>query len=651
MTLQIELASKPQRPITVATLARQLHAAGQGGLEIEIPADAQLDPSDSRGASVDGGTLRFALLQDRNTAAAADALAELGDPPFNEQAVWAAAYELWRREIGSTDRASGRFLAAVHPSISVLRLATAQITGRRDVFDALHLVEATLPYLDVVEPSDLVALCIAERPHTANDFASGAFYSSLSRWFGDKLAAAREMVELLLPESRETGGNLLGAAWMAWFAGDQRASAARLLEADRRPDLAAQHPVTCWIAGRMLAEPNLSSDLAHALEARVLLRITEGETDLRRAGLRAACGVLHVRRAFDEAVRRCIAAGEQEAAAYVAHALWSSDAPLLQAGIFFDWLQLCVVLDDEFGDALDGLDFRLSQLLRPDSAQVEPVLSFLEDWVQVHVGSKGSKCDFAARFDACTRAMLSQPALLSYVFTRWMLSDSRASANAAASIALAARTDGQMLIEFDPAVLDAASESDLRYVAKRVLGYLIEVKQMLALALSFLRLRDAKVRVFPLLHWLLYGQLGYDYPGTTSDALKERAEQEVDTEIKELLGGIAAQLEADMATLTALPRLRELQVSPVLRRNFAKARAKEISRSMREAHALSPIAQLATQVHIKAGETSFQHLGKSFSEPMRFGSHSVSFELPRREALDPVGNAHRRLQFRATKRG
>lgn len=650
MTSQAEPMITTQRPLTAGKLARQLQAADRGELEIEIPAGAQFDPSSTPGASVDGGKLRFARLEDRNAAAAADVLVELGNPPFDEQAVWAAADDLWGREIGNADMASGRLLATVHPSISVLRLATAHITCPADVFDALHLVEAALPYLEEVELPDVVALCDAERPHTVNDLAGGAFYHALSRWFARKPAAARDMIEMLLTQPCKARGNLLGAAWMAWFASDQQASVTRLLEADARSDLAELHEVTCWIAGRMLAEPSLSAELAPALEAPILLRITDEDSMQRRAGLRAASAVLHLRRTFDATLRARVAAGDQDAAGCVAQALSHNDGDLLQAGIFFEWLPLCVGLGEGFERTLDGLDFSLSRLLLPDSTHTELVLEFLEAWARAHLGSTAGKREFADRFNACTRALLSQPPLLSRVFTRWMLADGQATANAAASMVAAARTDGHMAIEFDRAVLDTATEADLLYLAKRMLGYLLEPKQMLSLALSLLESRDAKVRVFPLLRWMLYEQLGYDHPGTTSDALQKRAEQETDADTKELLGSIAARLEADMAALQALPRLRELEVPMALRRDFSKARAKVMQRSIREAQKQSVFAQLATQIHIKAGETSFQHQGESWTEPMHFASHSVSFEMPRREALDPVGNAYRRLQLRTTKR-
>ncbi|MCT9810866.1 hypothetical protein N0K08_09480 [Acidovorax sp. Be4] len=650
MTSQPEPTIETQRQVTAEKLARQLQTVDRGGLEIEIPSGAQFDLSTTPGTSVDNGKLRFARLEDRNAAAAADAFAELGSPPFDDQAVWTVAYDLWRREIGNPDMASGRFLAAVHPWASILRLATTRITRPSDVFAALHLVQATLPYLDMVDLPEVIALSDAERPHTANDLASGAFYHALSRWFSRKSVAARDMVEMLLTLPLKTRGDLLGAVWMAWFTSDQQASISLLLEVDTRSDLAELHDVTCWIAGRMLAEPSLLAELAPALDAPILLRITGEDIEPRQAGVRAACAVLHLRRTFDEPLRARIAEGDQNAAAYIAQALSRNDEDLLQAGIYFEWLPLCVGLDDGFDWALDELDYSLSKLLNPESPHVEPVLEFLEAWVRAHLGSTAGKREFADRFDACAQALRSHPPLMSRVFTRWMLADGQATANAAAGIVAELRTDGRVTIEFDRTVLDTATEADLLYLVKRMLGFLLEAQQMLSLALSLLDLRNAKARVFPFLRWMLYEELGYDYPGTTSDAVRRRAEQETDADTRELLGSIAMQLDADMAALQALPRLRELAVPMALRRDFAKARDKAMQSSIRDARKQSVFAQLVTHVHIKAGETSFQHQGESWTEPLHFASHSVSFEMPRREVLDPIGSAYRRLQMRTAER-
>ncbi len=640
-----------QIPVAAGKLARQLHAADRGGLEIEIPAGVKFDVSTTAGATVDGGMLRFTSLQDRNAAVASDVLGQLGKPPYNEQVVWDAANELWGYEISNVDMASGRFLAAVHASTNIIQLATTRIINHSaNVFEALHLVEAALPYLEAVDLPDLVALCDAERPHTSNDLAGGTFYQALSHWFDHRPIIVQKMVDMLLAEPCQARGNLLGAAWMAWFGSDQEASVKRLLEAETLCDMAELHGITCWITGRMLAEPSLSADLLPSLEASILLRITAEDVVHRRAGLSAATAVFHLRRTFDAAIRARIASGDQDATAFVAQALSRHDKDLLQAGIFFEWLPVCAGLDEGFKQEIDGLDFSLSRLLRPESTHIEPVIEFLESWIHAHPDSTAGKRKFTAQFNACTRVFLSQPPLLSKVFTRWMLADGQATAIAAAGIVEAACNEENLAIEFDRSLLDSATHADLLYLAKRMLGFLLDAKQMLSLALSLLELSDAKVRALPLLHWILYEQLGYDHPETTRDALQKRAEQETDPDVTELLGSIAERLEADMAALQALPRLREIEVPLALRRDFAKARAKVMESSIREAQRQSVIAQFATRIYIKGGETSFQHQGTSWTEPMHFACHSVSFEMPRREVLDPVGNAYRRHQLRMTKR-
>lgn len=400
----------------------------------------------------------------------------------------------------------------------------------------------------------------------------------------------------------------------------------------------------------MLAEPSLLAELVPPLEDLVLLRIADEHVGRRQAGMRAASSVLHLRRTFDTALRARIASGDQDAVVYVAQALSYNDEKLLQNGIFFEWLSLCVGLGEGSDRVLNGLDSSLARLLSPESTHVESVLEFLEAWVRAHPESAASGREFADRLDDCTRVMLSQPPLLSRVFTRWMLADSQATADAAASIVATAFTHGPLRIKFDRDVLDSATESDLVYLTRRMLGFLIEPKQMLSLTLSLLELRDASVRVLPFLRRLLYEELGYDYPETTSDALRERSAREPDTDIKELLNGISEKLDADVASLKALPRLREIKVQTALRRDFARAHAKAMQHSIREAEKQSVFAQLINKVHIKAGETSFQHKDESWTEPMHFASHSVSFEMPRREVLDPVGNAFRRMQLRMTKR-
>ena len=125
---------------------------------------------------------------------------------------------------------------------------------------------------------------------------------------------------------------------------------------------------------------------------------------------------------------------------------------------------------------------------------------------------------------------------------------------------------------------------------------------------------------------------------------------ETDASTRALLERIRDDLQRYLTQLDALPRLQELEVPLTVQRAFRKARAKQMEHGMREARKKSVFAQIVTQVHLKAGLSSFQYLHEDFTEPMTLKSMSYSFEMPRRESLDPVGNAYRLHLQRLAKR-
>jgi hypothetical protein len=100
-----------------------------------------------------------------------------------------------------------------------------------------------------------------------------------------------------------------------------------------------------------------------------------------------------------------------------------------------------------------------------------------------------------------------------------------------------------------------------------------------------------------------------------------------------------------------LPRRKEFRPPERLRREFARARARQMNQAFEEASKKSIWRQLATEIHIKAGRGTFQYQNETYGQTMRLGSISHSVEMPRREVFDPVGNAIRLLGFRVAKRG
>jgi len=640
-------------PPNFGDLVRALHERGDASLDIDLPANETINLEGQPGVQIVGTKLQFASQADLNRIVAAEVQRELGaDGMADAERLFGAAKGLRRHEIGHPDQASGRLLAAAQAGgVDVLQLAAHAVGNRIRVFDVLHAIENMLPHCDTLPLPSLIALNDAQHTLTRGDMAAGVFFGKLQQWLVPRAATAEALLAALLAEPQESRATLTGTAWMGWFASEPVAAARSLLQAvDRR-----ERPlpvVTTWIAGRMLQQASLPQELTHELDAVILRRLTSAEPSERNAALEAATGLLHLRRSFDAELKRLADTRDQDALGYIAVAIARENDALRAASLFFEWLAPCKYLGEAYKGALDQLDFALSRLLEATPAECDVTLAFLLDWIEAQPFKGPNDRRFAELFNMSAANVLNSRPLLSRVVTQWLLADTKAPAAAVAGLLSGVRNNEEVELSFDAHLLDRVPDSDLLYLARRLLGYIIDAEQLLSLALSLLSVPQAQRRVLPMMQSLLGDEIGYDYPGTTIRRLKV-AEQAADPAAQALLTEIRERIEDDMARLDALPRLKELAPPPQLRRAFHKERAKQMARAMANAQSKSILQQLVTTVHLKGGDRSFQYLPEvqKYTEPMQLKSMSVSFEMPRREALDPVGNAFRMHINRSTKRG
>ncbi len=641
----------------LAALALQLHKTDSEQLEISVPADMVVKVSGVQGVTLVDGKLKFVTLSDRNRIVATATFEALGEMALDASALFAEAARLWRHEIGHDDTACARLLAMVHPRSDVLAMAIPEITTTSNVFRLLNMLEKLLPLLDQLDWASLLAVSAAQYPRTKGDGAAGAFFGQVQQWLVAHPGSGAELSALLLREPSEPLANLLTAAWLAWGADAAVAAAARVVElsAHTQSPLPA---VTGHVAERMLENTHLPQGAAAPLEALVQEWLAGGTPEVRRRGVAAATSVLHLRRTFDTILRVLAEAGDPDTLGYLAFALSRHAKVFLEAGTFFDWLALCVRLPTSHAGAVRFLDSTLARLLGPQSSHRDAVLQFLQAWITAQPMGERIGREFPELFGSCAGRIVEDQALLPQVVTTWFMADARAMPDAAASLIAGLSSEGRVhrnneipiSVGFDPALLDGAVTADFLFLARRLIGYVINADLLLSLALSLLRVRDAQSRVHPLMASLLGDEIGYDYPVTTVKRLGTAIDTETDASTRALLERIRDDLQRYLTQLDTLPRLQELEVPLTVQRAFRKARAKQMEHGMREARKKSVFAQIVTQVHLKAGLSSFQYLREDFTEPMTLKSMSYSFEMPRRESLDPVGNAYRLHMQRLAKR-
>lgn len=172
----------------------------------------------------------------------------------------------------------------------------------------------------------------------------------------------------------------------------------------------------------------------------------------------------------------------------------------------------------------------------------------------------------------------------------------------------------------------------------------------MSLVLSLLKIDNLDIKIFHVVNILLIDELGYDYPGGTIDACRRTAETAVVGEVKDFLLKVADELDDKLKMYDQLPIVKDLYPSSKIQREFASARAKQMGRSFEEANKKSIFRQIATEISIKAGSSTFQYFNGMYSSSMQLQSFSTSVEIPRREVLDPIGNAIRLLTLRNVRR-
>lgn len=340
---------------------------------------------------------------------------------------------------------------------------------------------------------------------------------------------------------------------------------------------------------------------------------------------------------------------DQDVLCAAATALFRQSKEISERGITQHWLQLLTRLKPEFTGAVRDLDYAMSQLLsEPGNAVM--VASTLGRWTANHGSHDSIDSNIAELFNDTIRALSGLEESWSLLITDWLLSDQQTHVSALAGILTQFDHHSTANIKLDKGRLDELSPNDLLFLARRMLGYVHDRAQLTSLALSMLQSSHPEERIYPVLWSLLAEEIGYDYPGSTIDALHKAEEEMLPIGHQGFLRAAADSISQIIETQSALSSINELQPPTRLRRLFSRARAKQMNNSLEEARRHSPLRQIVSEIPLKAGAGTFNYRDSNYGRSTKLSSVSHSIELPRREAFDPIGNSIRHFGFRLAER-
>lgn len=636
----------------IGALAQNLHNTRSDELCCDIPMESlgNLHQVESAEYSIDDKIIRFASLEARNRCVASYVFETNKTVFASNLRMWLdAAHDLWRCEIGKADTASGRLLALVHETDDILSIAANAIQAKSvDVFDALHVIKAALPYLNELVVEEVFRLCAAQYEGTKNDLFAGMIFSELERYFVRQPQTARAAHLFFRGNLAEYTASLHSVAIIA-LAKSSPEEAVRLSLEDSKSQSVILKSAALWTLGRLLASSLVTSDSIPSVSSTIIAHMDDSVEQVRLSAIHAAAQAVPIMDAFDASLTSLGEAGDQYALSASANALFMNMAEMKRKANFENWLHLLRKVLPSSKGVLDNFDHVLGQMIA-DPEQQQLAISCLTEWVEENAKDVPRDKSAAELFDGTIGEIANRPELLSQVITDWFLSDGRQLAAATAGLLSFLWVRKLREVEFSVPRLDGLEQGDLIFLVRRMLGFVTSEEHLLSLTMSLLKTKDAPQRTFGIVHSLLIDEIGRDYPSSTIEMLETANSPTTNAHLSALYSSAIKVINDRINVLEALPRLTELRPPPRLQRQFSGAHAKQIEAASEDAKKHSIMRQIATEIPIKAGIGSFSFHDGNLTEPTHFRSVSTSISLPRRYVIDTVGYEIHGMMFRLAKR-
>ena len=209
--------------------------------------------------------------------------------------------------------------------------------------------------------------------------------------------------------------------------------------------------------------------------------------------------------------------------------------------------------------------------------------------------------------------------------------------------------DSARRFAFSKSVLDDLEEQEVVHAVQRFCGYVAGGGELLAeLVLSVHRRESVSKGLSQFIVDMLQAYVLYNYPQGGRKELQRCVEDSGESdEVRHAAQEALERSEEYYDALRTLPDLKEFDPPSSRIYQLRRAQHKQQSEMKERAHQQSAFLSLVTRLPLKYGRSFFsEQPAGSFSAPSGLDSFSQSYERPRGELIDPVGQAYQRLLWR-----
>jgi hypothetical protein len=290
---------------------------------------------------------------------------------------------------------------------------------------------------------------------------------------------------------------------------------------------------------------------------------------------------------------------------------------------------------------IDNIDFGIDHLFK--SGETAKALEVIEGLLLRNPGMLSM-----AAFDSVRGTILTKQELLHRVVTRWLLNGAPVFCTAIHDMIQG--VGGQPVrLEVSGDEFDPPTSAKCIFVAKKAIGYLFFSPVSAASLLISLMARAPDKGTLGALSQLLFDPLLMNYTGEALEYVRQRS-SDVPKKIKAALTEAIDSVESYLKELRAIEILPELHPSVAHREAYYRVQSRLMAESYKEAEKQSVFLSIMHKTILLYGRKSVTYVWgpdgshRRIETPMQ--SHSVQFETPRGEQLDPFGTDYLLRMFR-----
>jgi len=559
--------------------------------------------------------------------------------------------EIWREEISNKEKKTTRIIIQLNKEcgIDFCESGLRAIDEGINCFDIFHVLENAIPYL-ILDVSATIAFLQKINKCMESDLASGLQYAPIKKLVNTQPDFAKKLLKKLL-ELNDTFIVGYISAIFEEFSKDNlveiHAKLVSLIESNSESEYVLQAIIIAL--GNLYYQPDSTQSLIKKTINIFDKFINKSNADI-KATLVIALGSLmkFTDDVFDRLFKlSCIELPQIKF--QVSRVLFTYFDEINHNQWFVKILMQLSNIKCEYKGIIDNLDYILLKIVR-EKKDYTLTEEFFTKWLLVSdYGNTAHKLEDL--FNSLLAEFINNEEFLSGLITKYFNHENSKLHLAASEIIRYCNLHRKSQLKLNSDILKQFSFDDLKYICRKILGYLYEPITLCSLIFSIYESnpenKDIKSLIFP----IFIDILGKDYSGTVLKFLEEKLTEYNQFEnTKNFINSISESIKKKHEQLNSLTRLKEFLLPRKFAYQISLEENKKMNIIMEQAQKNSIVNLIATKIPLKYGKGWFGYVNGKYMTPSKLTSFSHAVELPRSEMTHPVSAALRRFGFRLAKR-